>query len=89
MARGILHCYHHTATFRAFDVIAAPYDRQSQYAAENSAVIRITFLGTFNPSPYQMDVAVMTKGNSVRAAVLGENTAIRYNKNCGLEEWSE
>ena len=37
---------------------------------------------------YQMLVAVMVKGNSVRTAVIQENTVVPYNKKCELEEWS-
>jgi hypothetical protein len=34
-----------------------------------------------------MVVAVMAKGNSVRSAVIAENTMVPYNKKCPLEEW--
>jgi hypothetical protein len=87
LSRGVLKCYHKTATFRQTDIVKTPWERQSQYAAERSAVIRITFTG-LTAAKYEMLVAVMVKGNSVRAAVVAENTMIRYNPKCVLEEWA-
>ncbi|MFZ6847798.1 hypothetical protein [Undibacterium sp. RuRC25W] len=86
LSKGILTCYHRTAKFRQTDVVATPWDRAWQYGAERSAVIRINFQG-MTTMPYQMLVAVMIKGNSVRSAVIQENTAMPYNKKCELEDW--
>ncbi len=86
LSRGVLSCYHKTAKFRQTDIVATPWERQGQYAAERSAVIKITFTGIAS-AQYQMLVAVMAKGNSVRAAVIAENTLVAYNKKCVLEEW--
>lgn len=86
LSRGILSCYHKTAKFRQTDVIATPWERQGQYGAERSAVIRISFTG-ITGIPYEMLVAVMAKGNSVRSAVIAESATIPYNKRCALEEW--
>ena len=36
---------------------------------------------------YEMLVAVMAKENSVRSAVIAENSVVPYNKRCVLEEW--
>jgi hypothetical protein len=39
-------------------------------------------------TPYEMVVAVMAKGNSVRTSAIAENTLVPYNKKCSLEEWA-
>ena len=87
LSKGILTCYHKSAKFRQTDIVKTPWERQGQYAAERSAVIMITFSG-ITTAQYQMLVAVMVKGNSVRTAVIQENTVVPYNKKCELEEWS-
>ncbi|MBI3348286.1 MAG: hypothetical protein HY020_13915 [Burkholderiales bacterium] len=87
LSKGILKCYHKTAVFRQTDIVKTPWERQAQYGAEKSAVLRIQFLGGFTSQPYEMFVAVMAKGSSVRSAVIAENTVVRYAKNCSLEDW--
>lgn len=87
LARGVLTCYHKTARFRSVDVANGPWVRQSQYAADNSAVMRINYQGVTG-TPYQMIVAVMAKENQVRSAVLTDNATVPYNKRCQLEEWT-
>lgn len=86
LSKGILKCYHKSATFRQTDIIKTPWERQSQYGAEKSAVLRIQFIG-LTSAPYEMVVAVMAKGSAVRSAVIAETTLVRYNKNCSLEDW--
>ncbi len=83
---GVLQCYHKSARFRAVDVLSSSWDRQAQYGAEQSEIIKIHFQGA-SRSPYEMVVAVMRKENSIRAAVIKENTLIPYNKHCELEHW--
>jgi hypothetical protein len=87
LARGVVTCYHRTAHFRAVDVAPGPFDRQSQYGAENSAVMRIQYSGVTG-MPHQMIVAVMAKENQVRTAVLSDSDRIPYSKRCQLEEWT-
>ncbi len=87
LSKGILKCYHKTAVFRQTDIVKTPWERQAPYGAERSAVLRIQFLGGFTSQPYEMLVAVMAKGPAVRSAVIGENTPVRYAKNCSLEDW--
>lgn len=87
LSKGILTCYHKTAKFRQTDVVKTPWERQGQYGAERSAVIKISFTG-FSGTPYEMLVAVMAKENSVRTAVIAESTVVPYNKRCVLEEWA-
>ncbi|MQA21912.1 hypothetical protein [Rugamonas rivuli] len=86
LSRGILACYHKTAKFRQTDVLTTPWERQGQYGADRSAVIKISFTGMTGAS-YEMLVAVMAKENSVRSAVIAENSVVPYNKRCVLEEW--
>lgn len=43
LSRGILTCYHKTATFRQTDIVATPWDRAWQYGAQRSAVFASTF----------------------------------------------
>lgn len=85
-AKGVMQCYHPTGRFRGVDTLYSNWDRQNQYGAEHSEVIKIYFNGV-SGLPYQMIVAVMKQENSVRAFVIDENTTIRYNKNCELEHW--
>lgn len=86
-SRGILTCYHKSAKFRQTDIVKTPWERQGQYGAERSAVIKISFTG-FSGTPYEMLVAVMAKENSVRTAVIAESAIVPYNKKCVLEEWA-
>lgn len=87
LSRGVLTCYHKTARFRQVDVVKVPWERQAQYGAENSMVLRVSYNG-MTMMPYQMDVGVLAKGNSIRTAVISDSATIPYSKKCSLEEWS-
>ncbi len=87
LASEVLRCYHKTAHFRTVDKVQQPWERQSQYAAENSAVVRIRFSGV-SGAAYEMAVAVMVKEGKVRTAVVADNAKIPYNKKCALENWT-
>ncbi len=87
LSKQVLLCYHKTARFRDSDVVQRPWARQVQYAADNSAVLRIRYQGVSMTS-YEMIVAVMVKQNKVRTAVVADNALIPYNKKCQLEEWT-
>lgn len=84
---GILKCYHKTAHYQLSDVVQQPWARQSQYTAENSAVIRIKYAGISTTS-YEMIVAVMVRNDQVRTAVLADSAIVPFNKKCQLEQWS-
>jgi hypothetical protein len=88
MSKEILKCYHKSARYDVADVVQAPWSRQSQYAAEKSAVVKISFSG-MSGSRYEMYVAVMKQGEKFRTAVIQENTVIPYSKKCSFEEWTE
>jgi hypothetical protein len=87
LSMGILKCYHKTAHYQVSDVIQHPWSRQAQYAANNSAVIRIRYTG-ITTVPYEMIVAVLVRNNEVRTAVLGDSAIVPFNKKCQLEQWS-
>jgi hypothetical protein len=86
LGRGVLTCYHKTARFRSVDVLAQPWNRQGQYGADSSVVLRINYQGMTGQG-YGMVVAVMAKDDRVRTAVLGDNAMVPYSKRCELEEW--
>lgn len=87
LARGVIACYHKTARFRSVDVGQGAWNRQSQYGADNSALMRIQYSG-ITGMPHQMVVAVMAKENQVRTAVLSDSDPIPYSKRCQLEDWT-
>ena len=87
LSRGVLQCYHKSARFQQSDVVQKPWSRQAQYAANNSAVIRIRYSGV-SSTPYVMDVAVMVKDAKVRTVVIADNALIPASRKCQLEEWS-
>lgn len=88
LSKGVLHCYHRTARFGAVDYIGAPFNRAPQYGAEKSMVVRIQYAGMGALNRYEMVVAIMLKGNMVRAAVLADTAIIPYSKRCALEDWT-
>ncbi len=85
--KGVLRCYHPSARFYAADRVQAPWDRQAQYAAAGSALVRIGFLGAFSGNHYDMTVAMLTRGTQLRAVVVSDGAPIAYNTNCALEQW--
>lgn len=87
LSTGILKRYHKTAHYQLSDVVQQPWSRQSQYAAENSAVIRIKYTG-ISTTPYEMVVAVMVRNAQVRTAVLADSAIVPFNEKCQLEQWS-
>jgi hypothetical protein len=87
LSTGILKCYHKTAHYQVSDIVQRPWPRQAQYAADNSAVIRIRYTG-LTGTPYEMVVAVMVRSDQVRTAVLADTALVPFNKKCRLEQWS-
>jgi hypothetical protein len=87
LSTGILKCYHKTAHYQIADVVQQPWPRQSQYAADNSAVIRIRYTGLSTAS-YEMVVAVMVRNDQVRTAVLADTAIVPFSKKCQLEQWT-
>lgn len=87
MAKEVLGCYHHTARYVVADVVQKPWDRQTQYGASQSALVRISYKG-LSGIPFQMTVAILNKDQSVRTAVLNDTATVPYNKKCQLEQWT-
>ena len=87
LSKQILLCYHRTARFQLVDYVGAPWNRQAQYAADNSAVFKIQYSG-ITSARYQMLVAVMVKGQQVRTAIIADTAVVPYNKKCQLEDWT-
>ena len=87
LSMGVLHCYHRTARFNVSDVLQTPWIRQGQYAADNSALLRIHYSGA-STTQYQMVVAVLVKQGKVRTAVIADSALVPHNKKCQLEEWT-
>jgi hypothetical protein len=85
--RETLKCYHHTAKFSQADVIQAPWPRQSQYGATQSAVVRIGFTGAYTGSKYSMTVAVMVRDGMVRTHFLEQTVKVPASSKCALENW--
>lgn len=83
----ILKCYHKTARFQTVDIIQAPFERQSQYGADQSLLLRINYMG-ISGARYFMDVALLTRGDKGKAAVINDTAAIPYSKRCALNDWS-
>ena len=87
LAMQALSCYHKSARFRGVDILETSWSEQYKYGADSAIVIRINFTG-ITGTPYKMVVAAMAKEKSYRTYVIGENTVIKYNKQCSLEYWT-
>lgn len=87
LSKGVLGCYHKSARFGNVDFLGSPYNRQLQYGAEKSMVVRLRYSGIGGLNQYQMVVAILGKQDKVRAAVLTDSAVIPYNKKCELEDW--
>lgn len=86
LSREVLRCYHKSARFKDANILEQPWQRQAQYGADNSAVIRVRFSGVSGLS-YEIIFAVLLKQGMVRTAIIGDSAMIPYNKNCQLENW--
>ena len=87
LSRQILNCYHHTARYQFADPVAGNWPRQSQYGATDSLVIRINYEGNYTRQKYVMHVAVLAKQNAIRTVVIQDNAAMRWARDCELENW--
>ena len=90
LSRGILHCYHPSARYQLADVVQKPWDRQQQYGADGSALIRIQFFGAISNNHYEMTVAVFAKDQpkQIRTAIQTDNAPFPPNPNCQLDRWT-
>jgi hypothetical protein len=84
--RSVLHCYHGTARYKLADVIIMPWERQDQYEAQRSALVKIEYSGVTG-ARYIMNVAIMARPNQVRADVVYDNARIEPDRLCNLRDW--
>jgi hypothetical protein len=90
LARGILLCYHESGRYQLAEVMQRPWKRQEQYRADDSALIRIAFVGALTGIQYEMRVAVLARNEpkQVRTAVQGDNAPFNPNRHCPLDRWT-
>ena len=88
LAGSILQCYHQTARYQLADITQVPWDRQGQYGGDDSALIRIQYFGAISDHMYEMDVALVSRQDQIRATILNDNSPVDWNANCQLENWT-
>jgi hypothetical protein len=88
LATSVLHCYHHAALYQLADIIQTPWDRQAQYGGDNSALIRIRYVGASSSDLYEMNVGLVSRQDQFRTAVLNDNSPIAWSADCQLEKWT-
>jgi hypothetical protein len=89
LAEAILHCYHHTARYHLADVAQTPWDREGQNGSrENSALIRIRYFGASSGDLYEINVGLVARQHQLRTIVVNDNSPIRRDADCELENWT-
>jgi len=88
LAKNVLHCYHHAALYQRADITQTPWDRQGQYGGDNSALIRIRYVGAGSGDLYEMTVGLVSRQDQLRTAVVNDNSPTAWNRNCQLEKWT-
>jgi hypothetical protein len=88
LATSVLHCYHQGTLFQLADITQTPWDRQEQYGGDNSALIRIRYVGASSGDLYEMNVGLLSRQDQFRTAVLNDNSPTAWNANCQLEKWT-
>ena len=89
LSEAVLRCYHPTARYQLADVAQVPWDQEGQYAdAQNSALIRIRYLGPRLDDPYEMDVGLVSRRHQIRTTVVNDNSPIPRKADCRLENWT-
>ena len=88
LATSVLHCYHHAARYQLADIIQTPWDRQTQYGGDNSALIRIRYVEASSSALYEMNVGLVSRQDQLRTAVLNDNSPVAWDANCPLEKWT-
>jgi len=89
LAKGILHCYHHTARYQLAYVAKAPWDEEGQYGGgDNSALIRIQYFGAISSDLYEINIGVVARQDQIRTTVVNDNSPMLRDANCQLENWT-
>jgi hypothetical protein len=91
LSKAIVLCYHESARSPLGEVMQRPWRRQEQYRADDSALIRIKFLGALTGLQYEMRVAVLARNErtQIRTAVQVDNAPFNPNRHCPLDQWIE
>jgi hypothetical protein len=87
LAKTILRCYHETTRFQHAEIVQMPWDQQSRYGGEKSAVIRIQHVGAASGAQYEMSVGLVSQQAQIRTKVLDDTSPVAWNAHCRLENW--
>jgi len=89
LSRAIVLCYHESARYPTGDVLQRPWNRQRQYGADDSALIRIKFAGALTGLQYEMKVALLASNQPkrIRTMVQNDNAPFNPNRHCPLNQW--
>jgi hypothetical protein len=91
LSRGILNCYHPwAAKYEAAEVVQMPWDRQDQYRADDSALIRIKYRGSVSENLYEMTVAVLARNEpkQILTVVQSDGAPFPLSPRCELSKWT-
>ena len=91
LSKGIVLCYHESARNPFGEVLQRPWRQQEQYRADDSALIRIKFVGAITGIGYEMRVALLARNEpkQVRTAVQADNAPFNPNRHCPLDRWTD
>ncbi|MBD3666486.1 MAG: hypothetical protein HUJ16_00885 [Kangiella sp.] len=89
VGREIVKCYHPTARFHSVDILQRPWNRQAYYNADKSVLLRVHWRGGLVGRRYALDVALLSKGNQLRAPVQHDNALTRPSTRCMLNNWTQ
>ena len=83
----IVRCYHPTATYKDVRFLENPWSKGKEWRADSSALLSIQYRGRISKLMHTMDVAVMQRGQHIRATILKETNLIPAKKECALRDW--
>lgn len=83
----ISRCYHPTATYSGVQIIERPWTRAKEWSADNSAVLKVQYLGKFTRQSYTMTIAVMARDKSLMTLPLQDTNVIPPAHDCQLRNW--
>jgi endonuclease YncB( thermonuclease family) len=84
----ILSCFHHTGRFYSVDVAQRPWEREHQYGAEDSAILRIRWFGKVMNNQYELFVATLSRPGAIRVIPIAHNSFFPPSQNCALNDWT-
>jgi hypothetical protein len=88
LGKTILRCYHGTGRYANAVVAQTPWDRESQYGGDESALIRIRYFDSSSGDPHEIIVGVVARQDKVRTAVVDDSATSHRNTSCRLERWT-